>query len=56
VARLFSPPDAALTIEKGGFPSASPAPRSTYPLAYGLVCLALSLFTGWFAGVIFRRP
>jgi uncharacterized protein (TIGR02186 family) len=26
-----------------------------YPLAYGLVCVALALCTGWLGGVVFRR-
>ena len=26
-----------------------------YPLAYGLICVALALFTGWLGGVVFRR-
>lgn len=26
-----------------------------YPLAYGLVCVALALMTGWLGGVVFRR-
>ena len=26
-----------------------------YPLAYGLTCVALALFTGWLGGVAFRR-
>ena len=26
-----------------------------YPLAYGLTCVALALFTGWLGGVVFRR-
>ena len=25
------------------------------PLLYGLVCVALALFTGWLGGVLFRR-
>jgi uncharacterized protein (TIGR02186 family) len=26
-----------------------------YPLLYGLVCVALALFTGWLGGVVFKR-
>jgi hypothetical protein len=27
----------------------------SHALLYGLACVALALFTGWLAGVIFRR-
>jgi uncharacterized protein (TIGR02186 family) len=45
-----------LTIEKGGFSQQIARAAFDYPLAYGLVCVALAIFTGWFAGVIFKRP
>jgi uncharacterized protein (TIGR02186 family) len=45
-----------LTIEKGGYSDRIARASIDYPLAYGLACVALALFTGWFAGVIFRRP
>lgn len=45
-----------LTIEKGGYSERIARAAIDYPLAYGLACVALALFTGWFAGVIFRRP
>ena len=45
-----------LTIEKGGFSERIARAAIDFPLPYGLVCVALALFTGWFAGVIFRRP
>jgi uncharacterized protein (TIGR02186 family) len=45
-----------LNIEKGGYSQRIARAAIVYPLPYGLVCVALALFTGWFAGVIFRRP
>jgi uncharacterized protein (TIGR02186 family) len=45
-----------LSIEKGGYSDRITRASIDYPLAYGLTCVALALFTGWFAGVIFRRP
>jgi uncharacterized protein (TIGR02186 family) len=45
-----------LSIEKGGYSDRIARASIDYPLAYGLACVALALFTGWFAGVIFRRP
>jgi len=45
-----------LTVEKGGFSERIAAYADERPLAYGLASVALALFTGWFAGVIFKRP
>ncbi|HEX9903786.1 MAG TPA: TIGR02186 family protein [Propylenella sp.] len=45
-----------LSIAKGGFSERIARSADDYPLYYGLVCVALAVFTGWFAGVIFRRP
>jgi uncharacterized protein (TIGR02186 family) len=45
-----------LNIEKGGFSERIARAAADQPLLYGLVCVALAGFTGWFAGVIFRRP
>ena len=45
-----------LSIAKGGFSEQIARASLEYPLAYGIVCVVLALFTGWFAGVIFRRP
>jgi uncharacterized protein (TIGR02186 family) len=45
-----------LTIEKGGFSDRIARAAQDEPLLYGLVAVGLSIFTGWFAGVIFRRP
>jgi uncharacterized protein (TIGR02186 family) len=45
-----------LLIMKGGFSEQVARAAVDHSLAYGLVCVALAVFTGWFAGVIFRRP
>ena len=45
-----------LSIAKGGYSEWIARAAIDYPLSYGIVCVALALFTGWFAGVIFRRP
>jgi uncharacterized protein (TIGR02186 family) len=45
-----------LLIEKGGFSERIARAAEDRPLPYGLAAVALALFTGWFAGVIFRRP
>lgn len=45
-----------LSIEKGGYSDRIARASIDYPLFYGLACVALALFTGWLAGVIFRRP
>jgi uncharacterized protein (TIGR02186 family) len=45
-----------LNIVKGGFSERIARAADRQPLLYGLTCVALAVFTGWFAGVIFRRP
>lgn len=45
-----------LTVVKGGFSQRIARIADEQPLVYGLVTVALAMFTGWFAGVIFRRP
>ena len=45
-----------LSIEKGGFSERIARAALDLPLPYGLVCVTLAIFTGWLAGVIFRRP
>lgn len=44
-----------LTIAKSGFSDQIARYANDYPLLYGLVTVALALFTGWLAGIIFRR-
>ena len=45
-----------LRIEKGGYSDRIARAAVDHPLAYGIVCVVLAIFVGWFAGVIFRRP
>lgn len=45
-----------LTVVKGGFSQRIARIADERPLIYGLVSVALAVVTGWFAGVIFRRP
>jgi uncharacterized protein (TIGR02186 family) len=45
-----------LFVEKGGFSERIARSADDYPLLYGLACASLAVFTGWFAGLIFRRP
>jgi uncharacterized protein (TIGR02186 family) len=45
-----------LTIEKGGFSERIARAADAEPFFYGLFCVALAVFTGWLAGIVFRRP
>ena len=45
-----------LLIEKGGFSARIARYADRYPLLYGIAAVALAVLTGWFAGMIFRRP
>lgn len=45
-----------LTVAKSGFSDRIARFADEYALAYGLACVALAVFTGWLAGLIFRRP
>jgi uncharacterized protein (TIGR02186 family) len=45
-----------LSIEKGGYSDRIAQAADQRPVLYGLACVALAMFTGWLAGVIFRRP
>jgi len=42
-------------VRKIGFERFLAITSKQQPLAYGLICVALALFTGWAGGVIFRR-
>ena len=44
-----------LSIAKAGFSDRIARAAIDFPLSYGLVCVVLALFTGWLAGVVFRR-
>jgi uncharacterized protein (TIGR02186 family) len=43
------------TVRKIGFERFLGQASTGQPLLYGLVCVALALFTGWLGGVVFRR-
>lgn len=43
------------TVRKIGFERFLGQAATGQPLLYGLVCVALALFTGWLGGVVFRR-
>lgn len=43
------------SVRKIGFERFLGQSAKQYPLLYGMVCVALALFTGWLGGVIFRR-
>jgi len=45
-----------LLVLKTGFSDRLARFADDWPLPYGLLTVALGLFTGWFAGFIFRRP
>lgn len=44
-----------ITVTKTGVEQVMYAAATNHALAYGLACVILALFTGWLAGVIFRR-
>ena len=44
-----------MTVSKSGFEQFMTGVSRNQSLVYGLGCVALALFTGWLAGVIFRR-
>jgi uncharacterized protein (TIGR02186 family) len=54
-AALLAGETETLTIMKGGFSERIARASLDFPLPYGLVCVVLAIFTGWLAGVIFRR-
>jgi len=45
----------SLDVSKEGFEQYMSTAARSQPFIYGLACIALALFTGWLAGVIFRR-
>ena len=45
-----------LQVEKGGYSEQIARAADDQPLLYGLVCVTLAVFTGWAAGLVFRRP
>jgi uncharacterized protein (TIGR02186 family) len=52
---LLAQSKASVSVVKTGFEEYMYAASRNQALTYGLACVALALFTGWLAGVIFRR-
>ena len=52
---LLARTDESFTIAKTGFEQYMFTFARNESFIYGIVCVALALFTGWLAGVIFRR-
>ncbi|EAV44689.1 hypothetical protein SIAM614_07413 [Roseibium aggregatum IAM 12614] len=44
-----------LAVAKSGFEQVTFEMAQSYPLFYGLLAVSLAIFTGWLAGVIFRK-
>ena len=52
---LLAQAEQPLTIAKSGFEQFTYRLAYEYSALYGLLAVALAIFTGWLAGVIFRR-
>jgi uncharacterized protein (TIGR02186 family) len=52
---LLATAEDSMEISKSGFEQYISTVARSQSLTYGLACVALALFTGWLAGVIFRR-
>ncbi len=52
---LLATAEDSMDISKSGFEQYMSTVARGQSLTYGLACVALALFTGWLAGVIFRR-
>ncbi len=52
---LLSRQEAELAVAKMGFEQLTYHIANRYPLVYGLIAVSLAIFTGWLAGVIFRK-
>jgi len=53
--KLVSRTEETLAVAKIGFEQITFQLAQNYPLFYGLLAVSLAIFTGWLAGVIFRR-
>jgi uncharacterized protein (TIGR02186 family) len=53
--RIIAEKSDGFSVRKIGFERFLGQSARTQPLLYGLVCVALALFTGWLGGVVFRR-
>ncbi|MEP0233944.1 TIGR02186 family protein [Roseibium sp.] len=52
---LLSAKESDLTVAKSGFEQVTYNLANNYSLIYGLLAVTLAIFTGWLAGVIFRK-
>jgi len=52
---LLASAEQKLTIAKTGFEQFTHSLAYAYSAVYGIIAIALALFTGWLAGVIFRK-
>ncbi|GAB4576812.1 MAG: TIGR02186 family protein [Roseibium sp.] len=52
---VVSQTEQTLAVAKTGFEQVTFKLAQDYPLVYGLLAVALAIFTGWLAGVIFRK-
>ncbi|ADZ71660.1 TIGR02186 family protein [Polymorphum gilvum] len=52
---VLSMKEEALVVAKTGFEQLTYALAHVYSAAYGIIAVLLALFTGWLAGVVFRR-
>ena len=53
--QLIAERSEGFSVRKIGFERFLGQSATTFPLFYGIVCVALALFTGWLGGVVFRR-
>ena len=44
-----------LNVAKAGFEQIMSSLARDYALVYGLICVAIAIFTGWFIGIVFRK-
>ncbi|MHA7773994.1 TIGR02186 family protein [Roseibium sp. M-1] len=53
--KVVAATEQSLAVAKSGFEQVTFMLAQSYPLVYGLLAIGLAMFTGWLAGVIFRR-
>ncbi len=53
--QLIAERSEGFSVRKIGFERFLGQSATEFPLLYGIVCVALALFTGWLGGVVFRR-
>ncbi len=53
--RIIAEKSDGFSVRKIGFERFLGTASRQQPLLYGIVCVALALFTGWLGGVVFRR-